>query len=147
MGVSSQEDLDRRYARTSGRWRGWRNLSPAGRLFLTLAAMVIVALVIWWAFTVVWNSDPDVSSAIKSWDVVDDNHVSVTVDVAVQDGVDLSQVVCTVDAQAKDHSVVGGPTTYTPTTTGEQTFTLPTTRRAVIVNWNGCTSPGQRDPR
>jgi hypothetical protein len=145
--VSSQDDLDRRYARGRGRWAAFTGLSPVARLFLTLAGMVVLGLVIWFVLTVVWNADPSVSSAIKSWDVTDDNHVRVTVDINAKQDVDLSKVVCTVDAQAKDHSVVGGPTTYTPTSNGVQTFTLPTTRRAVNVDWNGCTAPGQTDPR
>lgn len=117
------------------------------RLFLALAGMTVLGLIVWFVLTVVWNADPSVSSAIKSWDVTDDNHVQVTVDIGAKDDVDLSQVVCTVDAQAKDHSVVGGPMQYTPTRTGVQTFTLPTTRHAVNVDWNGCTAPGQTAPR
>ena len=145
--MSSQDDLDRRYSRGRGRWGAFSSLSPTTRLFLTLAAMAALGLIIWYVLTIVWNSDPAVSSAIKSWNVTDDNHVQVTVDIRAKDSVDLRQVVCTVDAQAKDHSVVGGPTTYTPKADGVQTFTLPTTRRAVNVDWNGCTAPGQTEPR
>jgi len=116
------------------------------KLLLVLGIVIIVILAGWLCWAIWFHGHAKVSSELEQNYAIDDNHYSVTVQVHL-DGVPASETTCSLNAVAKDGSVVGGPTTYTPTTDGAQTFIIKTTARAVYLNWNGCTAPGQDDPR
>jgi hypothetical protein len=116
------------------------------KLLLGLGAVIIVILAGWLVWAIWFHGHAKVSSELEQNYAVDDNHYSVTVQVHL-DGVAASEVSCSISAVAKNGTIVGGPKTYTPTGEGAQTFILDTTSRAVYATWDGCTAPGQDDPR
>jgi len=94
---------------------------------ITVAGIAIgVAFAAWVGF-----QDRPVTARVWGYDVVDDRRVTVTLDVARPDPIDVR---CTVYAQAEDHSVVGEKTVDVPASQGEQTrltIAVQTERRAV----------------
>lgn len=119
-------DLDVRYGRrTPRRW-----LLPAA------AALGICALVSWAAWAA-FQPRP-VGAVLWGYDVVDEHHVRVTVDVHRPRPL---AVRCTVYAQAADHAVVGERTVVVPADEREDTrvrVLVTTERRAVNGVLRGC---------
>jgi hypothetical protein len=125
--------MDQRY----GRPEPWR------RRAVSVASGLVGALALaWLAWATVYQADPQASSELVSWDVVDDHSVTAQVDVVLRGHPDAS---CVVRAYAADHTVVG-EATYVPST-GRNEVTVRTERRATSVESVGCTTPDQHRPR
>jgi uncharacterized protein DUF4307 len=113
-------DLSARYGR-SGRPR-W--LWP-------MVAVLGIGIGVAWAAWVAFQPHP-VSAKVYGYDVVDDHHVDVTLNVHRSDP--KRPVRCTVYAQAQDHAIVGEKTVTVPAAPRENTrvrIALQTERRAV----------------
>jgi uncharacterized protein DUF4307 len=113
-------DLSARYG-TSGRPR-W--LWP-------LVAVMGIGIGVAWAAWVAFQPQP-VSAKVFGYDVVDDHHVDVTLDVHRPDPQRPAR--CTVYAQAQDHAIVGEKTVTVPADPRENIrvqIALQTERRAV----------------
>ena len=82
------------------------------RWFWPVFATVAIGLGIAWAAWVAFD-EPAVSADVYGYEIVDENHTVITIDVRRPDPVDIS---CTVQAQALDHSVVGERTVQLPAT-------------------------------
>lgn len=119
-------DLRERYGRrTRPRW-----------LWLTVAGVGIALGVAWAAW--VGFQHPGVNAELRSYDVIADDRVEVTVEVYRPDPV---AVRCTVYAQAADYSVVGEKSRDLPAGGGELsevTVTVETSRPAVNGVLRGC---------
>lgn len=118
-----------------------------GRRGLVVAAAVLVALAFaaWVAWTVYDGSTPEVTSALESFEIVDDHTATAVVVVSLDDDVRAS---CTLRAYAEDHATVGELTfTPEPGQGSRQRQTIRTERRATSVESLGCTAPGQNRPR
>ena len=78
-----------------------------GRRRLTVIAVVVLAVVslAWVAWAALSHSDPEVTSEIVSWEIVDDHTATATFQVARSTSeVEAS---CLLRAQARDHTIVG----------------------------------------
>jgi len=125
-----------------------RRTSVSTRLLVVLAGMVGIGLIGWYLWTILWAIDPKVTSTLGTHqDLTQQTSATFDYSVKIKDGVNVADVRCTVSAQAKDHSTVGGPAVITPSTNGRNTYRLPTSRKAVFILWDGCTAPGQTNPR
>jgi hypothetical protein len=111
-------------------------------------AVVAGLALAWVAWAALWHSDPEVTSDILSWEVVDDHTATATFRVSRRTtDVEAS---CLLRAQARDHSIVGelnvavGPG-------GQQTQavteSLRTERLATVVDVVGCVADGQNRRR
>ncbi|WP_162602514.1 DUF4307 domain-containing protein [Nocardioides daejeonensis] len=109
-------------------------------LLITVVVIVVVAFLGWLVWAAWLHSNPQVSSTMNSWKVVDDHKTTIVVRVKLEDGVDSPN--CRARALASDHSVVGELQFKPVDGTNEQTIT--TERRADSVEWIGCTSKDQR---
>lgn len=117
-----------------------------GRRRLTVIAVVVLAAVslAWVAWAALSHSDPEVTSEIVSWEIVDDHTATATFQVARStSGVEAS---CLLRAQARDHTIVG-ELNVTVGPGGEETQTLTesvrTERLATTVDMLGCVAEGQ----
>ena len=116
------------------------------RTALVAAGVVVLAFGGWLVWTLLFHATPAVSSEIGGWEVVDDGEVSVTVSVALEEGLEGQGVAsCSLRAYAEDHSTVG-EVAFEPVD-GRNQVTLRTERRATSVTLLGCTAPGQPRPR
>jgi hypothetical protein len=128
-------DLATRYAAPS-----------TGRRRLTVVAVAVLAVVslAWVAWAALSHSDPEVTSEIVSWEVVDDHTATATFQVARSTSeVEAS---CLLRAQARDHTIVGElNVTVGPGGEATQTLTesLRTERLATSVDMLGCVAEGQ----
>ncbi len=121
-------DLSDRYG-TRGRPR-WLWVA-----LLAVGVLIGVAFAAWVAF-----QPRPVTAQLYGYDVVDDHHVAITLNVHRPEPV---AVRCTVYAQAHDHSIVGEKTVTVPAGTREDTrvsITLETERRAVTGVLRTCQS-------
>jgi hypothetical protein len=119
-------DLDARYGRRTPRRWIW----PA------VAAIGIAAAVAWAAW-VAFQPRP-VNGVLWGYEVLDDHHVQVTLELHRPDPLTVE---CTVFAQAEDHSVVGERTITVPATKRENLrvkTVITTERRAVNGVLRGC---------
>ncbi|MDN7120475.1 DUF4307 domain-containing protein [Nocardioides sp. ChNu-153] len=132
-------DLASRY----GRPRPW-----ATRVLV--AVCVVGGLVggSWLVYLAWFHGTPSVSSQLVSWEVVDDDTVRVTFDVAL-DGDEVAT--CRARALSADHNAVGDLVVRVPTDAGgadggvvEREFR--TLRRATSVELVGCTTDSQQRP-
>ncbi|MDQ3307548.1 MAG: DUF4307 domain-containing protein [Actinomycetota bacterium] len=113
---------------------------PAASRRVTVALVsVVAALGLGWLGWAAWSqATPDVSAALRSFDVVSPHEVEVVIDVHRASG---DAVRCDVSAQADDHSVVGEDDVVVPA--GDQgdlriSVTLRTSRRATIATVGNC---------
>ncbi len=113
---------------------------PAASRRVTVALVsVVAALGLGWLGWAAWSqATPDVSAALRSFDVVSPHEVEVVIDVHRASG---DAVRCDVSAQADDHSVVGEDDVVVPA--GDQgdlrvSVTLRTSRRATIATVDNC---------
>ncbi|MET0468940.1 MAG: DUF4307 domain-containing protein [Aeromicrobium sp.] len=100
------------------------------RWFWPAIAAVGITLGIAFAAWVGFQKDP-VTGRLWGYDVIDDNRVTVTLDVVRPDPLDVT---CTVYAQAADHSIVGEKTVDVPASEQEKVrldIDIETERRAV----------------
>jgi hypothetical protein len=97
----------------------------------------------WLAWTMLYHANPEVSSELVGWDVVDDNTVSARIEVDIRE--DDVSATCRVKAYAEDHNVVG-EIAFTPDQ-GTNQIEFRTERRATSVESVGCTTPDQLRPR
>lgn len=96
-------------------------------LITVIGVAVGVAFAAWVGF-----QDKPVSAQLHSYDVVSDQRVDVTVEVATPDPVDVR---CTVYAQAHDHSTVGEKTIDIPAAEQpERRITIPVETQRKAVN-------------
>jgi hypothetical protein len=121
-----------------------------GRRRLTVVVAVVVAAVGlgWIAWAAIVHSDPEVTSDIVSWEVVDEHAATATFRVARRTP-DV-KASCLLRAQARDHAIVGelnvavGPGGAETQTLTE---TVRTERRATVVEIVGCVAEGQNRRR
>jgi len=111
----------------------------ASRLVTVTLVSVVAALALGWLGWAAWSqATPDVSAALRSFDVVSSHEVQVVIDVHREGG---DAVRCDLSAQAEDHSVVGEADVVVPA--GDQSdlrvsVTLRTSRRATIATVDNC---------
>jgi hypothetical protein len=121
-----------------------------GRRRLTVVAVAVLAAVAlgWVAWAAISASDPEVTSDIVSWEVVDDHTATATFRVARRSSdVEAS---CLLRAQARDHAIVGElNVTVGPggEPTQNLTETVRTERLATVVEVLGCVAEGQNRRR
>jgi hypothetical protein len=120
--------------------------APSGRrpLLVAGAAALALAFLGWLTWVMLEHGDPEVTSRLTSFEVVDEHTATATFTVVRRTA--EVRASCLVRAQAPDHSVVGelnvavGPG-------GEQTQTLTETvrteREATAVEMVGCRAEGQ----
>jgi hypothetical protein len=108
------------------------------------AALVALVFLGWLAWVIVEHGDPEVTSEIVSFEVVDDHAVTATFTVARR--TPEVEATCLLRAQAPDHSIVGelnvavGPGGEAVQTLTE---TVRTERKATTVDVVGCLAEGQ----
>ncbi|MFT3874391.1 MAG: DUF4307 domain-containing protein [Nocardioides sp.] len=132
--MSKTEDL--LATRYGGARRGRR--VAVGAVVTILAA----AFLAWVAWAVWIHTTPQATSELLGWTVVDDHALEARVAVHVDEG---AQARCVVRALAEDHTPVGDYS-WVPTS-GTNTVTIRTERRATAVDLVGCTTPDQQSPR
>ena len=109
------------------------------------SGLVGVLALVWLAWSTLFHANPDVSSALVTFTVVDDHQVSARIDVVLHGDPAALQASCVVRAISADHAVVG-EATYVPTQ-GTNVVQVRTERRATSVESVGCTTPDQHRPR
>jgi Domain of unknown function (DUF4307) len=122
--------------------------APWRRRAVVLGSGLLGALALTWlAWTTVFHANPEVSSELVGWKVVDDHVVTAQVDVAIRgdDSAEEVGAACQVRAVATDHVVVG-EATYVPRE-GRNEVDVRTERAATSVENVGCTTPNQHRPR
>ena len=119
--------------------------SPAGRrLLLTGVTVVTLAFLGWLAWVILEHGDPEVTSEMVSFEVVDPHTATATFTVARR--TPEVEASCLLRAQASDHAVVGelnlvvGPGGERVQTLTE---TVRTEREATTVDVVGCLAEGQ----
>jgi hypothetical protein len=122
-----------------------------GRVQRVVALVIVAALVVsgvgLLAWSVVFESSPQVRSQLTAFDVKGEHEVDATFTV-VRD-TEFTQATCRFQAISADHAVVGDldvPVVDGPT---QQTLRaeIRTERRATSVDLVGCTTPDQSRPR
>jgi len=118
---------------------------PAWRRRATIAGVIVIALVAlgWLAWAVLEESNPKVESQLIGFDVVDQHRVTAQVEVRLSSG--ATGAICTVEAIASDHSIVG-ELHFVPSS-GTNDVTVRTERMATAAQVPGCTAEGQDRPR
>ena len=135
--MSGQDTLAQRY----GAPAPWRRRA----LVIVSVALALVFLT-WLAWSVYEHATPQVTSELETFSV-DDDHTVTAVLVVSLDSSDV-KASCTLRAYAEDHTTVGELTfTPDPTEGRRQVQTIRTDRRATSVESQGCTAPGQDQPR
>jgi hypothetical protein len=119
--------------------------APAWRRPVTIAAVVVLAAaaLAWLAWAAFVESTPKVNSQLISWQVVDAHSATARVDVSIAGG--TTHPVCTVQALASDHTIVG-QLRFTPAD-GTNVVSVQTSRTATSVDVPGCIADGQDQPR
>lgn len=131
------ETLAARYGAPSrGRRRG----------LLAGVAVLAVAFLGWLTWAVLGQSAPAAASGELVFDIESDSQVSASFTVDLRD--DATDVACSLEARAADHSLVGS-LTVTPEVGGPARLSveIATERRATAVELLGCTAAGQPRPR
>ena len=122
--------------------------SPGRRRAVIVASGVLGVVALAWVAWAAWfQSNPDVQSSLRSFDVVNSHSVSAVVVVrARSDDVSAS---CLVRAFGEDHSVVGELNFKVTGVSGSSPHevTLRTERAATSVELVGCTTADQSRPR
>jgi len=125
--VTQSSDLAARYGRTQRpRW-----LWP---LVALVGCSIGVAFAAWVGF-----QDKPISSRVWGYDVKDDHHVTITIDLVTKEP--SVAVRCTVYAQADDHATVGEKSEDIPASTRRErriAIDVETERRAVTGILRGC---------
>ena len=135
--MSTQDPADR-IARRYG--RGRRSGRP-----LLIGLLVLVVLVVGWFGWALWvNLHPKVTSGSPKWETRGENSVEVWYDVRLHD--DGVTATCTVEAEDANEQTLGRKV-FTVTESGQGTVTFATERETARIEWEGCTAPGQKDPR
>lgn len=135
--MSVQDDLGTRY----GRPAPWRR-----RALLGGVAVVVVAFGGWLAWATVYHAGPEAQSQLVSFEVIDDQSVTATID--VEFGADDVVALCRVRALAEDHSVVGEVAfEATPEQGRRYEPQVRTDRLATSIDPLGCTTTSQPRPR
>lgn len=112
-----------------------------GRRVVLIAVIVVIAIVSlgWLGWAAWFGSTANAKSELQGFKINDEHSATVRALVSIEDGAE--DVHCRARALAEDKSVVG-ELRFTPTD-GLNTEVLNTERRAVSVDWIGCTSKGQ----
>ena len=121
---------------------------PARRRTVVLVSGVVGVVALAWLAWVVWfQSTPDVQSALRSFEVVDNHTVTASVTVKPHDGDIVAD--CLVRAVGPDRSVVGELNFRVSGAEGtvEREVTVRTEREATSVEMVGCTTKDQPRPR
>ena len=126
----------------------YRSPRPVTRV---VAVVIIVALVAsgmsFLAWAVLFQSTPQVTSELSTWEIRDDHLVVAYL--AVERDSQFVEASCRLRAIAADHTVVGEVTV--PVTDGpvrqSMEVEIRTERRATTVERIGCTAPDQPRPR
>ncbi len=124
----SEELLADRYGRT--RRRPW--------VFPAIVVLLLATAVAWTLWVALDHADKPVTAQVYGYTVVNDHQIKVTIQVKREAG---TKAVCTVNAQALDHSIVGERDVAVPVTTGATTrvqAVVETERRAVAAELKGC---------
>jgi hypothetical protein len=118
--------------------------APTWQRPVTLAAASLIAVVAlgWLGWTMWFHGNPDVTSELVGYDVVDATTTTAVVDVTLSDGVEAT---CRLRALAEDKSAVGD-LAFTPED-GRNEVVIRTERLATSVEKLGCTSADQARPR
>jgi len=117
------------------------------RLVVALSGVVGVAALAWLAWAVWFQSNPDVQSSLRTFDVVDSHTVKASV--AVRTANEDVRASCLVRATGVDHSVVGELNFVVSGVKGtvHRDVTVRTEREATTVEMVGCTTKDQSRPR
>lgn len=111
---------------------------------MVAVAVVAAVALAWLAWAALSHADPEVTSEIVAWEVVDDHAATATFTVARRTP-DV-EATCLLRAQARDHSIVG-ELHVTVGPGGDQvqrlTETVRTERLATLVDIVGCQAEGQ----
>jgi hypothetical protein len=122
--------------------------SPGRRRVAIILSGVLGAVALGWLAWAVWfQSNPDVQSSLRTFDVVDDHTVRASVAVRTS-GKDV-RASCLVRATGADHSVVGELNFVVSGVSGtvHRDVTVRTERLATTVEMVGCTTQDQKRPR
>jgi hypothetical protein len=117
------------------------------RLVIALSGVVGLVALAWLAWAVWFQSTPDVTSSLRTFDVVDTH--TATASVAIRTADDDVVASCLVRAFGADHSVVGELNFKVSGVDGTQhrDVKLRTEREATAVEMVGCTTRDQPRPR
>jgi hypothetical protein len=117
------------------------------RLVIALSGVVGLVALAWLAWAVWFQSNPDVTSSLNTFHVVDAH--SATASVAVRTAEKDVKASCLVRAVGADHSVVGELNFAVTGVKGtiHRDVTLRTEREATSVEMVGCTTKDQSRPR
>ncbi len=117
------------------------------RLGIAVSGLVGLVALVWLAWAVWFQSTPQVQSALRSFDVVDEHTVDAVVEVRTRD--EQVRASCLVRAYGTDHSVVGELNFRVSGVDGRlrREVSLRTERPATSVQVVGCTTPDQSRPR
>ncbi len=122
--------------------------SPARRrLVIAISGVVGVVALSWLVWAMWFQSNPDIQSSVRTFDVVDDHTVKAEVALRVKD--DDVRANCLVRAVGLDRSVVGELNFEVTGVSGtvHRDVTLRTEREATAVDMVGCTTKDQSRPR
>jgi Domain of unknown function (DUF4307) len=122
--------------------------SPARRrLVIAISGAVGVVALCWLVWAMWFQSNPDVQSSVRTFDVVDDHTVQAEIALRVKD--EDVRANCLVRAVGLDRSVVGEVNFEVTGVSGSvnREVTLRTEREATAVDMVGCTTKDQSRPR
>lgn len=124
-----------------------RNRPARRRGVIWATGLIGVIALGWLGWVIVDQSTPEVTSAMKSWQIRDDHNVDVAFTVRLRD--EKVAATCLVRAFAGDHSTVGETNVRVPTGLTHQRVkgVVRTERRATSIELVGCRAPGQESPR
>ena len=129
-------DLAERYGTAS---RGW------SRVLVVAVGVVALVFLGWLAWTAWTHASPAASSALVTYDVVDEHAAVARIEVELRD--DDVVATCLLRATAEDHTIVGELSFEVRAADLADGATLErevrTERRATTVQLLGCTAPGQ----
>jgi hypothetical protein len=118
------------------------------RLLVPLVALLGLAFLGWVAWAAFEHGDPEVTSDLVSFEVVDQHSATATFRVVRR--TPEVKASCLLRAQAADHTTVGElnvPVGPGGERSGTLTRTVRTEREATTVEAVGCVAPGQARPR
>ena len=133
--MSAPDTLAERY----GARAPWRRIA-----LIVASSVLVVAFLVWLAWTIWGHSTPLVTSELETWSVEDEHTAVAVLIVQLDDGVEAT---CTLRAFAEDHTIVGELAFSPDPATRRQVQEIRTERRATSVTSLGCTAPGQDRPR
>jgi hypothetical protein len=113
------------------------------RLVIAVSGLVGVVALVWLAWAVWFQSTPDVTSSLRTFDVADTH--TATASVAIRTADEDVVASCLVRAYGADHSVVGELNFKVTGVSGTENrdVTLRTEREATSVEMVGCTTEDQ----